>query len=237
MLRTIVLLAVASAGAVGFAPRDAAGAVLASYTFGNLGEETTVESSPAFAPSSVAAGLIATPVADPNGTVGIEISSAATTPPGAPFLRLDPQGNSPDPATAVTNNKYYEFSLTANAGNTLNLTNIEFDVMRGGGSTPRGYALRSSLDNYASDLSQADVATARPTYTHIIVPLAALNVPNVTFRMFSYSPAAGNSLDYDNITVNGDVVPEPSALGVLAVAGLTLLARRRGRVTEVTRCW
>jgi hypothetical protein len=195
-----------------------------------------VESSPAFAPSSVAAGLIATPVTDPAGTVGIEISSAATTPAGAPFLRLDPQGSSPDAATAVANNKYYEFSLTGDAGNTLNLTNLEFDVMRGGAGTPRGYVVRSSLDSFASNLSQADVETVRPNYTHIIVPLSALNVPGVTFRIYSYSPAGGSSLDYDNITVNGDVVPEPSTLGVLALAGLTLLARRSGRLTSVSRC-
>src|SRR4051812_29380844 len=83
MRRTIVLLGVALAALAGLNPREADGAVLASYTFGSPGQETTVESSAAFAPSSVAAGLIATPVADPAGTVGIEISSAATAPPSA----------------------------------------------------------------------------------------------------------------------------------------------------------
>src|SRR5215217_3554844 len=187
MRRTIVLLAVALAALVGLGPREAAGAVLASYTFGSAGQETTVESGPAYAPSSMAAGLIATPVADPAGAVGIEISSAATAPPSAPFLRVDPQGGSPDPATAVTANKYYEFSLTADAGNRLNLDNLEFDVMRGGAATPRGYAVRSSLDNFASNISQADVQTVRPEFTHIVVPLAALNQPGVTFRIYSYS--------------------------------------------------
>ena len=210
-----------------FSAPDAAAAVLASYAFGTPGQETTAENSPAFAPSSVAAGLTATPVTDPAGTVGIEISSAATTPPGAPFLRLDPQGNSATPDAAVTNNKYFEFALTANAGNTLNLNSLEFDVARGGAGTPRGYVVRSSLDNFASNLAQADVGTVRPQYTHVLVPLSALNVTGATFRIYSYSPAAGSSLDYDNFTVNGDVVPEPTAACVLGVAGLALLRRRR----------
>lgn len=214
-------------GATVFTARDAAAAVLTSYNFGSPGQETTMEDSPAFGPSSVAAGLTATPVRDPAGTVGIEISSAATTPEGAPFLRVDPQGSSPDPATAIANNKYYEFSLTADAGNTLNLDNLEFDVARGGGSTPRGYIVRSSLDNFASDLSQADVATVRPNYTHVTVPLSALNVSGATFRIYSYSPGGGASLDYDNVTVNGDVIPEPTAAGLLGLAGLALLGRRR----------
>jgi hypothetical protein len=214
-------------GGVAFSAPDAGAAVLASYTFGSPGEETTSESSPAFAPSSVAAGLTATPVTDPAGTVGIEISSAATTPAGAPFLRLDPQGNSPDAATAIANNKYFEFSVTADPGNTLNLDNLEFDVARGGAGTPRGYVVRSSLDNFGSNLSQADVGTVRPNYTHVVVPLSALNVTGATFRIYSYSPAGGSSLDYDSITVNGTVIPEPAAAGLLGLAGLALLGRRR----------
>jgi hypothetical protein len=60
-------------------------------------------------------------------------------------------------------------------------------------------------------------------------------VSGATFRIYSYSPATGNSLDYDNITVNGDVVPEPAAAGVLAVAGLALVGRhsRRGAARQV----
>jgi hypothetical protein len=167
--------------------------------------------------------------------VGIEISSAATTPPNAPFLRLDPQGNSPDLATALTNNKYYQFTLSAAAGFELDLSSLTFDVARGGGGTPRGYAVRSSADGFATNLSTADVLTVRPTYTPISIDLtgaAFQNLPSLTFRVYSYSPAAGSSVDYDNIVVNGNlsVVPEPTASAVLLLGAAAGLGAKRRRI-------
>jgi hypothetical protein len=212
------------------------GAVIARYTFGSPGQETTVETSPAFAPTTVAPGVTATPVTDPAGTVAIEISSApagTTVPPGAPFLRIDPQGNSASAPQAITNNKYFQFIITPDAGAELDLTSLTFDVARGGGSTPRGVVVRSSADNFAANLLQQDIGTARPTYTPVSIDLSGASFQNLTapltFRVYSYSPAAGSSLDYDNFTLNGVVVPEPAAAGLALVAGLGLLARRRGK--------
>ncbi len=60
------------------------------------------------------------------------------------------------------------------------------------------------------------------------MPLSASNVTGTTtFRIYSYSPAAGSSVDYDNLVINGDVVPEPASLGLLGAAGLLALRRRR----------
>jgi hypothetical protein len=210
---------------------SAHGAILVNYQFGVPGQETTVETSPVFGPTSVLANLTATPVTDPMGTIGIEISSAATTPPGAPFLRVDPQGNSASAAIALTNNKYFEFTITPNAGFLLDLTSLTFDAARGGGGTPRGYVVRSSLNSFATDLATADLLTVRPTYTPVSIDLSGFAdaAGAVTFRVYSYSPGAGSSVDYDNITVNGSVVPEP-ATGLLGVSGIVLLTvRRRSR--------
>jgi hypothetical protein len=80
-------------------------------------------------------------------------------------------------------------------------------VARGGAGTPRGYAVRSNADSFATNLSTADVQTVRPTYTPISIDLtgaAFQNLSSLTFRVYSYSPAAGSSLDYDNIVVNGN---------------------------------
>lgn len=220
------------AGAVFICVCSSQGAELLRYTFGTAGSESTVETAPGFAPTIFGANLTATPVQDTAGTVAIEISSAATTPVGAPFLRLDPQGSSTTPAAAVTGNKYFEFTVTPEAGYQFTLDSIGFDVTRGGGSTPRGYLLRSSVDNYATDLAGGDLLTARPTYTPVAVTLgstyADLTTP-VTFRFYNYAPAAGNSIDYDNLSLSGTVtaVPEPSVFAMAALGGLALLLTSR----------
>src|SRR5687768_12542532 len=144
-------------------------AELLRYSFGSTGQETTVETSPVFNPTISGANFTATAVRDPNSTIGIESSSAATTPAGAPFLRVDPQGNSATPATALANGKYFEFTLTPDADFELNLESMTFDVTRGGASTPRGFFLRSSVDNFTTDLTEGDLPTARPNYTPVAV--------------------------------------------------------------------
>ena len=224
-MRTLIF----GAGTVLICLCSAQAAELLRYTFGSPGSESTVETAPGFAPTIFGTGLTATPVSDPMGTVGIEISSAATTPPGAPFLRLDPQGNSTTPAAAIAGNKYFEFTLAPDAGYQFTLDSIAFDVTRGGGSTPRGYVLRSSVDNFTADLAGSALTTARPTYTPVSVTLGStytdLTTP-VTFRFYNYAPAAGNSIDYDNISLSGTItaVPEPGILALGALGGLALIA-------------
>src|SRR4051794_21139135 len=114
---------------------------LVKYPIGITGWETTVEVnvSPKFgySPSNVIANISATDISDGAGKVGLEVSSAATTPANAPFLRLDPQGNATSQAAAVANNVYFQFALNAAAGYMINATNLSFNGTRGGGATPR----------------------------------------------------------------------------------------------------
>jgi hypothetical protein len=228
MLRVLrPILVVLSVLTIAVPTADAA--VLAQYTFGTPGSETTNESSPAFQPTFVDPTASATAITDPLGTVGLEISSAATTPADAPFLRLDPQGNSVDAAAAITNNKYFEFTLSPLGDVQFDLTSLNFDVARGGAGTPRGYVVRSSLDNFAANLAQADVGTVRPTYTPVAVDLSQFSnvTSSVTFRIYSYSPGAGSSVDYDNIVVNGLVIPEPGSTAALLVGAAMIAGFRR----------
>jgi hypothetical protein len=208
----------------------AGAAVLVNYSFGTAGQETTAEDSPAFSPTSQAAGIIASAIQDTSGKVGIEISSAATTPAGAPFNRVDPQGNATSAAAAVANGVYFDFTVTPST--TMSLTNLTLDAARGGGGTPRGYEIRSSRDNFGSTLSAADLLTVRPTYTPITVDLSGAAFQNVTtpttFRFYVYSPAGGQSVDVDNITLNG-TVPEPASLGLIGLGAAGLLGRRARR--------
>jgi len=225
---------------------------MAQYQFGSAGDETTTETTPAFNPTVVAAGVSATAILDPAASVGLEISSAATTPTNAPFLRLDPQAGAVDPNASVTGNKYFQFSIMAAAFRDLDLSSLTFNVARGGAGTPRGFFLRTSADNFVGTVPVIgvpaftpnavnpignDITTARPAYTAATADLSGAPFQNVqnqpsstlTFRIYTYAPAAGNSVDFDDITVNGTVtpIPEPATAGLLLGGSLALLARRR----------
>jgi hypothetical protein len=67
--------------------------------------------------------------------------------------------------------------------------------------------LRSSLDNFASNIDTQLVETQRPELTVFWIWIVDLPVDEVTFRIYTFVPAAGQSLDYRNVTLNGSVGP------------------------------
>jgi hypothetical protein len=235
MRRKPLALVVAALGLALLAVPFARGAVLAQYNFSTIGNvENLTGVGDGFQAQVVAPGITATNMTDgsPGGALIIEASKAATAPPDAPFFRVDRATiAATSAASAVANGAFATFTITPAAE--MDLTDLQFDVMRGGGATPRGYVVRSSADNFATDLSTADLLTARPTYTHITVPLTGASFQDLTapieFRLYVYAPAAGNSVDWDNITLNGTVVPEPAGLTALSLAATGILARRRRR--------
>jgi len=120
-----------------------------------------------------------------------------------------PNDNCNDVTEAVAGGSYWYFSIGPESGKQLSLTTLTFNVARGGSSTPRGYAVRSSVDEFASNLGTADVLTVRPTFTSASIDLSGASFQNlitsVTFNVYVYCPGSGNSLDFDDITVNGTV--------------------------------
>lgn len=246
-------------GIAGLFAAPARGDVLGLFQFGAPGQETTPpdETSAVFNPTSSNPLVTVTRISDPNGTVGLEASSAATTPANAPFLRIDPQGNSADPNAAIANNKYYQFSISANPGSDVDLSSLTFNVARGGGGTPRGFFVKSSVDNFVAGLAASgtptalsanatnsignDINTARPNYTSVTVDLSGASFQNVqsasggtvTFRVYTYAPAAGSSVDFDDIALNGTAsaiaVPEPGTIALGGLGAVGLLARRGRR--------
>lgn len=213
-------------------------AVLVYFSMGTTATDVTYDGTntqPDFFPTTVDANVSATGMMLPPGTTVImQASVAATAPPSAPYLRLDQNGNSTSEAQAVANDKYFTFSITPNPGRIMSLTSLDFNATRGGGATPRGYGVRSSANGFASDLSTADLDTARPTWTPISVDLSGPGFQNLTsattltFRFYSYAPSPGQSIDWDDFTLNGTVtvVPEPAS-GLLCAAALATAARRR----------
>jgi hypothetical protein len=144
---------------------------------------------------------------------------------------------SPTAADAVVNNQYFQFTVSAETGFELDLVSLTFDATRGGSSTPRGWVVRSSLDNFATDIAAADVPTQNPTLTSFNVDLTAIMFQDitsqVTFRIYGYAPTSGVGIFYDNIELHGAFevagsgIPEPASLGLMICGGVVLLRRAR----------
>jgi hypothetical protein len=220
-------------------------AVIAQYNFdaGN-GVATTVN-------PNVTAQDIIQANAGPNMTV--DYAPVAPAYP-TPILRSATVAANPtnDEAGAVSAGTYFAFTVTPTAGNTMTLTGISFDSARGGAAVPRSWYAFSSVKGFAngSDIASAIEASQRPAFSHYdetstvggTAPLAtgSLNLaadPSyanltspVTFRFYVSAPGAGQSIDFDNVSINGITTatsPEPATLGMAAIGGLCLLARRR----------
>ena len=151
-------------------------------------------------------------------------------------------GSDPGAGSAVASD-YWGFTLTADAGSSLDLTSLTFDYGVGhndGGTSDFGYRVFTKVDGGAfTSIATGGVASA--SYTagdwsgqasgNIDLTSLATTVDggNVEFRiqMWSSSASGGAIQAFQNITTNGAVVPEPSSIALLGLGGLALLRRRR----------
>jgi len=234
-LRLLTLLACI----FGPAATAAQAATLVQYAFPDA-HGAGVETGSGFSPTTVDAGLDALfdmAVKDSSGNVSIGTENPSPNYVTEPVLRVDPLGGANSAAAAVANSVYFSFAIAPEAGKTLGLTNLTFDAARGGGATPRGWALRSSVDGFAADISSADIPTQRQTFTPYDISLGDPQYQglssSVEFRFYVYSPSSGSTVEFDNITLNGTVVPEPAGIALIALGAMgcwPLLRRRKRRV-------
>jgi hypothetical protein len=159
-------------------------------------------------------------------------------------LQAYPPNGATSAANALALNSYFTISVAAVPGNVLDLTTLQFDVGKGGNSDPRGYFIRSSVDGFASDLfaTNLPMGPQQPPALQTI-DLSTLSsyqgLPAIDFRFFVWAPdvdPAGilHSVDFRNLQLQGEVVPEPSSLALLAVAvaGFGLFRHSRKRFSR-----
>ena len=144
-------------------------------------------------------------------SAGVIVSDAACFLPGSASVNA---------ASAIANSDYIEFTLAAAPSLGLSLGSFSFNAARTTGTGDAGFVLRSSRDNFSTDIASLAVAAVRPGSSSFNFGLSAPKFQNIagptTFRLYGYS--TGGGLCFDDISVNGSVVhlissvPEPGTM-------------------------
>jgi hypothetical protein len=152
-----------------------------------------------------------------------------------PSLNLSPV----TAADALNNNWYFTITLTPNGSTSIDTINLDWS--RGGTSGVRGWFVRSSLDNFVSDLysNETPNGTAKglQPVTIGLSGFTSLTTPT-NFRFYSYTESNGRYVDFSNISFGSSgpaSVPGPVPLIGAGVAfGWSRNLRKRIRATAMT---
>ncbi|MGN6643643.1 MAG: Calx-beta domain-containing protein, partial [Verrucomicrobiota bacterium] len=144
--------------------------------------------------------------------VGITLGNSGMTvsPPNAGYINS--AVTTSNQTGAIANDDYFAFTLTPTIGHSLTLTNLELSAVysvTASSGVKASLFVRSSLDNYASDVASNSFSFVNP-YTVMSIPLGAAftQVPsNITFRVYAFddTDTAGDGLRIDDIFVRGSI--------------------------------
>ncbi len=169
--------------------------------------------SPAPNPSD---NVVGTPRSDfSRSTLAASGMSGSTPGPSGRYLLGGwANASSASTPTALDLTEYYEFRLEPKSGYYFNFSDIKFTVLHGSTTHPNQFVLRSSVDNYASNIAAPVSISGTTSPTLISFNAAALsNISTaVTFRLYAYGATAtsGNLLvGLNDFQVNGQVLPLP----------------------------
>ena len=146
-----------------------------------------------------------------------------------PSLSADISTTAATQALALSGNDYFTFTITPAGGFQLNLTSITFDSAVFGNITAT-FFLRSSADNFATDLGST--TTSSTTFGNTNISLTGVSFQNVTtaltFRLYVFdNQDTGNRGPLlDNFVLNGMsiLIPEPATWATFMVGGGLLVA-------------
>lgn len=112
-------------------------------------------------------------------------------------------------------NSYFSISFNVNPNYVCDITSLSFNVGKGGAADPRGYIIKSNIDNYQSVLGGAQLPIGpqqapQPTTINIT---SLNNLQQLTLRFYVYTPGEGRSVDFNNVTITG-VIFSPSPIPI-----------------------
>lgn len=165
-----------------------------------------------------------TPSYSQPGNVFSAVTNATVTPLSRSNVSCDNTANifnSSGLATSAARDdaKYIEFSITANSGYTLNLTQLSF-LRRGSGTAPNTLIVSYSTDGFVTRVNSETSATpvnptaGTPLSWTFATPITTVNGGTVTFRFYPYgnvsasggTAGTGGTFRLDDVSLYGSVV-------------------------------
>ncbi|GAA4420104.1 hypothetical protein GCM10023187_55050 [Nibrella viscosa] len=198
---------VAVSGTVSATTTPPAAATLATWTFeGDVNTPTTVA-------ANTSAG---------NAAFGTGVTSV-TYVGGSPGRAYTAAGWSASTSVVTSDNDYLEFTVAPAANYTLDLTTITVAMQRSG-TGPANVALRSSADDYASNIGNV-ASPGNGSFANASFTLTGLTnrTSPTTFRLYGYgSTGTGGTLRFDNLTVIGTVNSAGPPVATLTASPVSL---------------
>ncbi|WP_017259819.1 heparin lyase I family protein [Pedobacter arcticus] len=184
--------------------------------------------------SNTTNSVLGTPYSDfSRGKLRGAGSSESTQGPDGRYLLTGWTAGTAANPSSLNSNEYFEFKLEPTSGNKINFTNMLFNVNRDGTTHPNTFALRSSVDEFTSDIGAMQLITASGTTpTQISFDASVLSnitVP-ITFRLYAFGATAGGSqnVGIHDFVFNGQVLP-----GALPILYNSLTAKLTGNMLHV----
>ncbi len=142
---------------------------------------------------------------------------------------------SKDSNASRSNQQYGQFTLTKKSGFQARITSISFKATAAGqfNDDTNGLALRWSFDGYKSDLGNFTINNGPLNFRTFTVNFdqPPLFNDSVTFRLYAFSSRNGQSMRFQDLKINGDIIQNPPDLGppTVKVFGNSLRKKTRKR--------
>lgn len=165
---------------------------------------------------------------DADGLTSSTITRGTGITPSANTDRFGATGFATSATLVTSDNDYFEFKITPDAGKKFSVTSIVILFQRSG-TGPKKFALRSSVDSYGADLGTEvtidDVTNTTRTLTFTFS--SSNNLGEVIFRLYGYGAEGGTGTGGpegtgNDIVVNGTV--EDNLTPAIAISPITVSA-------------
>lgn len=136
----------------------------------------------------------------------------------------EPAGGAP-----ISSDEYAGFSVTVADGYKLSLSQLTFDVAQVNGGPTQVQVAYSTSPGFANPVTSSSMTLATGRVWNF-ADFSTVEAGTVEFRFYgSGATASVGRQQLDNVSLDGEVVavPEPAAIALFGLAGLSMLRRRR----------